>query len=865
MDDRAIDTNRNLDPNIDPIAYRKSYDPNDIIGNQPGQKGSGTYDPMADLNQDYISNMDMNKQIRWANQSFSLYWDDSSRDKQSTLWWLNDKYTGEGVKTSDINYNAELKIGDLNSNFVYWKQSQVYGTDHPWYISQRNDDIASALYNEWRVSKEEVQKFLESQNWFFNSSEEDRANTIESVWKRLGDIAKMNNKEDEKEEEKPEFWWKQTDEEGMIYWRASGNDDTSIETNKDTYSTEALNLRARQLNYQSLQSMDSYDIALIESSGASLYGETAMRDLATYDPQKYKEIQEYKKQIQAWETVNAIASWEHGSATEQINKSDDVVNDGITKWTQANSNERTYDEVQELLTWKLANSQTANSATQEMLNIKAEIAELEEKMANLPKEAQKAFKGDVPQYIVDAFVSNNAQRYQSEINKLQSRYQGALDLYKIEVSQKQWEAEMDLKERQFSFDKNQQTWENNFKAKQQAWENDFKNRQQGWTEYYQWQSLLLSNWKIKTDKDGKPYIINDDWTYTYLTDATYSKLVEEQVQQWVESLNSTWFDWMTWGQCEAFTDSWVNSVYWQTMTPIDENGNPISWRNWTYGSEKAQYVNTAIPKKWVIAIFKYPYTANVSNAAKTYWHTMIVTGYDPSTQMLTLKWSNRTWDEKVYTTQMSLQDFRTKYYGAGFWDPSRPTWFQKEDDGAVETTQSVQSMNKKFWTLIKNASTQWTKDWLATAQAMYNTLSEIRDNWSLEHLVESWDFEKVLNWFNTKKFTTDDWGSMFAQQLREMISKKVPDVQSQIALNKLLWLVEQKLRKESWAAISSSEWLSNFERMVPWAYEDINLMGAKLTNWDDVIREYAVAWWMWWDEYEPIFNNEWMARETWAG
>jgi predicted Ser/Thr protein kinase len=57
-----------------------------------------------------------------------------------------------------------------------------------------------------------------------------------------------------------------------------------------------------------------------------------------------------------------------------------------------------------------------------MLNIKSQMAELEEKMANLPNEAKKNFRGDVPQYIVDAFVSNNAQRYQSELNKLQSRY-----------------------------------------------------------------------------------------------------------------------------------------------------------------------------------------------------------------------------------------------------------------------------------------------------------------------------------------------------------------------------------------------------------------------------------------------------------
>ena len=41
-----------------------------------------------------------------------------------------------------------------------------------------------------------------------------------------------------------------------------------------------------------------------------------------------------------------------------------------------------------------------------------------------------------------------------------------------------------------------------------------------------------------------PYIINDDGTFTYLTDATYQKLVEDQVRNGIESLNATWFDGM---------------------------------------------------------------------------------------------------------------------------------------------------------------------------------------------------------------------------------------------------------------------------------------------------------------------------------
>lgn len=78
--------------------------------------------------------------------------------------------------------------------------------------------------------------------------------------------------------------------------------------------------------------------------------------------------------------------------------------------------------MQETLTNKLSNNQTATSATQEMINIKGQLADLEEELANLPKTVKNQFKGDVPQYIIDAKVANEGQRIQSEINKLQSKY-----------------------------------------------------------------------------------------------------------------------------------------------------------------------------------------------------------------------------------------------------------------------------------------------------------------------------------------------------------------------------------------------------------------------------------------------------------
>lgn len=132
-----------------------------------------------------------------------------------------------------------------------------------------------------------------------------------------------------------------------------------------------------------------------------------------------------------------------------------------------------------------------------MLNINSQIAELQEALDNLPQDAKKKFKGDTPQYIIDAYVSNNSQRIQSELNKLQSRYNSAIDLYKTEVSQQQWEAEMELKNKQLEL-----------QANQQAWNQAFQTQQQAWTQYYQNENLKLN--RIKTDKNGLPYIVNND-------------------------------------------------------------------------------------------------------------------------------------------------------------------------------------------------------------------------------------------------------------------------------------------------------------------------------------------------------------------
>jgi hypothetical protein len=72
--------------------------------------------------------------------------------------------------------------------------AQWANTDSAGYIARRNDMIASALFNDAVAdgrlpTKDDVINYLSQQDGWMNSTEADRFNTIESIWKRLGGLA----------------------------------------------------------------------------------------------------------------------------------------------------------------------------------------------------------------------------------------------------------------------------------------------------------------------------------------------------------------------------------------------------------------------------------------------------------------------------------------------------------------------------------------------------------------------------------------------------------------------------------------------------------------------------------------------------
>jgi hypothetical protein len=132
----------------------------------------------------------------------------------------------------------------------------------------------------------------------------------------------------------------------------------------------------------------------------------------------------------------------------------------------------------------------------------------------------------------------------------------------------------------------------------------------------------------------------------------------------------------------------------------------------------------------------------------------------------------------------------------------------------------------------------------------------------LQTLIDSGDMAKIMAYLSKDKYskTNDEWESLI-KWMKSFLKNKTAELmwweQSLNALNKLMQMVEVKLRKESWAAINSSERLSNFSLFLPQPWESNALQREKMKSWDALIlRNLRSAWLPSVNQYVPIFWSQ---------
>ena len=546
-----------------------------------------------------------------ANLNYNPYWDDSNPNQQNQRGWLNEKYTWEGVSNTYIDYNPDLRLGDLDPNYLYWEAARQQNRKEAGYIARRNDQIASALYNEWLVGREDIANWLWQQKEWMNSTEEDRLNTIESIWKRLGQI-------------KPE--WEQpdpsradeilTEDNGKLYGKVTADEwETSewIDTLADANSVFRAMQESRVANLKAFINYNPADIAELMLSGTSPFWDQTLRDVQQYYPEFMAEVNAEKKKKLWQQNINAIASWWE-MTTETEGQSN--INNNVNSFATSNATgTKSSVEITKDVNNAMAESQTANEASETMASIEEDMAILKNRMKNLRQEANAAFKWDVPDYIVNAYINNKAQEIQNQMSILEDRYNAAYQRYTTELQQKQWQMEYDLKKQQLQIQKD--TFE------LQKWSTE------QWVAI-DWYKAMWGNNKWTTN----PW---DTYEVTTMSDA--------EVAAAVDQLRNMYDNWQLGNaQCAAWIQKYYLPLLWISLPNLSSIENKKKLIN-----EEKGYT----PKRWDLIILN-------SKSAPANWHIWIVLNVREDGYIEYMDWNWSIWADWKWTEKVAINSINSE-------------------------------------------------------------------------------------------------------------------------------------------------------------------------------------------------------------
>ena len=690
--------------------------------------------------------------FRNANVNFEQYWDDSSPDKQATLWGMNEKYTWEWVKTSNLAYDPNITTADLPSDYLYWMDAQYQNSKEAWYIARRNDMIASALYNEWKTSKEDVLNFLAQQPWWNNSTEADRYNTVESIWKRLGSFVSQNETANPTQLDMSNIQPVYSDEAlnnmsndlnqstaWTLYGKVTADQQNEIKTLEDANSVYKTMNEARINDYKNLRWMDSQAIAAAVISWAMAMDSQQMRDLMQYDPAKYEYVQQSIKQIRGQMNINSITSGDWTRNTTATNGQSWISNE-ITDFAINNSNSsNSTADILKSVNSTLSSNTNASSASETMASIESDMVTLQNRMKNLKKEASQVFKWDVPQYIVNAYIANRTAEIQNELSMLEQRYNAAYSRYQNEWEQTKRAAEFDLKKQELQLKK----------------ESTARNK------YMDSQWLMLKRADL-------------NWTTNWTT--PLSTLSTQEASNVFQNFINTYTEGAYGWQCGTFVKKYLSQL-WVSLPNISSLESKVSLVD----------PNITAPQEWDLVIMdskKYPQN----------WHIAIVSSVDDDGTVHLLE-SNRDSDEKVHTTR-TIKPWQSGVYG--FY---RPTWnnantnisqldgtsFVRKDWKVFNYTSQYAALDdhdrltvKWLLDLTIDPSTLQTRYWYTEwqAQRLLNAAYSINPSWTqddfkeMKDVVKNWtDLE--MRWANDKNATAMTVAKELYDSLENLWNKKL--------------------------------------------------------------------------------------------
>ena len=742
-----------------------------------------------------------------ADVNLSQYWDDSSEANYNnpSLWGgENTKYTGENTLGSQVAYNPNATVEGLDPNYLYWQEAQMQNSKEANYIAKRNDEIASALYNAWKTSIQDVNDFLDSQRGFYNSVWNERANTVTAVWKRIGQIAKQNEKSDT-----PQAEWSNTPEQwnndalnnmesdlnkstgGEIYGKATADQDTHIKTLEDENSVYNTMNQARISAFKQLQSMSDDSIASLLISGLTASDSQAMRDLMQYDPAKYESVKLAEKKLRGQMNINTITSGEWDYVTSATNGKSGI-NNGIADF--ANSNGTSLTSTAEILKWinqTLSSNVSASSASETMDAIENDMYTLQNRLKNLKKEANQVFKGDVPQYLVNAYVANRTAEIQDQLSILENRYNAASSRYQEEVKNTQWQMEYDLKKEELKLKKDAAALE------------DWATRQ--WIAIDWYKAMGTSSSTTTTTITG--------------SSVQTSSLSQEEINDAVDNLVLACQNWQLGNaQCAAGIQTYYLPTLWVSLWTLSKWSEKQAICN-----EDASYT----PKKWDLVV--------MSSASKPEnWHMGIVVWFRGD-KMVYMDWNGELWADGQWTEKAALREIslsNSKIYGyynptksetTAAYDPAYWEIYGKYLSGKFAAAKQLETQASAMWKTVQQLDAEaraWRLD-QNNSQDVTNRLDAIA------RLLNTWGENRPWRIISSSELAQTFFGGYADYDAAYNF------VRDNITFDKLIelkrsgatfWaLSDQELKAIGNAAQNLSKDMSNeeFQKQLTWIYNEL--------------------------------------------
>jgi len=672
-----------------------------------------------------------------ANLNYYQYWDDSNPAQQWQKGWMNEKYTWEWVSNSYIEYNPDLTVADLDPNYLYWENARQQNRKEAWYIARRNDNIASALYNEWLTSREDVANFLSQQNEWMNSTEADRMNTIESVWKRLWQI--------KPEEYQPDLSKAEDivkDTSGKIYWKTTAeewNPKQWIDTLSDANSVFKAMEVARVKELQSLVSMDPKTVAIAELSDVSVASEQTMRDARQYYPEFIQQVEAEKKKIIGQENTTAIASGgEITTAADKVNTNVEATSYAVSKATATTSATQLLKSIDSIL----ESNDTAKSAQELMGSIEKDMATLKNRLKNLRTEANSAFKWDVPDYLVNAYINNKSQEIQNQLSILEDRYNAAYNRYKTELWNAQWEAEYQLKKDSLALD--EYVAKNGWTTTSWTWEAKMRTERNNNPTAMTTDVAKMLGWVLGVDYEVWDSFVTGSWTTLYT-----AKLIGDPVETTIRLIDR----WIANGIDPFYRANWQGR--WSYISSIWITKD--KWSKMTY-DEKAEVIKKMLQHEWgSMENMLYYVNQNQGSVAFDETYAPVYEKYlswDYSKAWLEAQtkamWINeRTLDEqaKAWKASEDKKMEETLKNKPAKW--TRKDWeeFDLSDTPTFDSlTYDQQNIVYQLLNLNKNPATVTKRQYGDDFEKILSAVKEINPNWSDS---DYWQADKVKKEWNT--------------------------------------------------------------------------------------------------------------------